>query len=84
MDKQSPKRPRSERAKIWISRFIKFNIIGTAVFLVGTAIYGMVFPTFGAWTWLIANGVGSILQFSLVSYFNKKKRGVIFDKCESN
>jgi hypothetical protein len=84
MDKQSPKKAWSERAKIWIVRFIKFNIIGTAVFLVGTAIYGVSFPTFGAWTWLIANSVGSISQFSLVSYFNKKKRGVIFDKCESN
>jgi hypothetical protein len=84
MDKQTHERPWRERAKSWIIKFIKFNLIGTAVFLVGTAIYGAAFSTFGAWTWLIANAAGSILQFSLISYFNKKKEGVIFDTCGHN
>ncbi len=79
---QNHNKPLSQRALTWIIRFIKFNLIGLVVFLVGTAIYGTTFPTFGAWTWLIANAFGSILQFSLISYFNKKKNGVIFNQCE--
>jgi len=70
------------REKKWVIRFIKFNAIGFIVFLVGTAIFAVAFSTFGAWTWLIANGIGAILQFSLISYLNKTKRGKIFDSCE--
>ena len=70
------------RAKKWVIRFIKFNAIGFIVFLVGTAIFAVAFSTFGAWTWLIASGTGAILQFSLISYLNKTKRGKIFDSCE--
>jgi len=70
-----------ERAKTWIARFIKFNLIGVAVFLIGTAIFAYGFQYFGAWSWLIANGAGSILHFSLIGYFNKKKRGIMFEQC---
>jgi len=70
-----------KKAKTWIVRFIKFNLVGFAVFLVGTAIFALAFPSFGAWTWLIANGTGSILQFSLISYFNRKKKGLMFEQC---
>ena len=71
-----------ENAKSWIIRFVKFNIIGTVVFLVGTVIYVAAFPAIGAWTWLLANGAGGLLQFMLISYFNKKKKGVIFQQCK--
>lgn len=81
MTKPITKQTSQERAKTWIVRFVKFNLVGFAVFLVGTAIFGLVFPYFGAWTWLIANGTGSILQFSLISYFNRKKKGIMFEQC---
>ena len=71
-----------ERAKKWIIRFIKFNIIGFIVFLVGTAIFASTFSTFGAWTWLVASATGGILQFSLISILNKTKIGKMFDSCE--
>jgi uncharacterized membrane protein len=71
-----------ERAKKWLFAFIKFNIIGFIVFLVGTAIFGLAFSIFGAWTWFVASASGGILQFSLISYLNTTKRGKIFDSCE--
>jgi hypothetical protein len=71
-----------ERAKLWIVRFIKFNIVGFIVFLVGSIIFAVAFSSFGAWTWLVANGVGGIVQFTLISYLNKTKRGKMFDSCE--
>ena len=66
------------RLKPWIVRFVKFNIVGTVVFLVATLIYAVAFDTFGFWTWLLANGAGSILQFSLFAYLNLKKMGKMF------
>jgi hypothetical protein len=81
MDKPTNKSFR-HRAKKLLLRFIKFNMIGFTVFLIGTAIFAMAFSTFGAWTWLVANGVGGILQFSLISYLNRTKRGKIFDSCQ--
>jgi hypothetical protein len=71
-----------ERAKKWIIRFIKFNIVGFIVFLIGTAIFAFAFSTFGEWTWLVASGTGGILQFSLISYLNRTKKGQMFDSCE--
>lgn len=80
MIKPAMKQTRQERAKTWIMRFVKFNLIGAAVFLIGTAIFASGFPYFGAWTWLIANGAGSVLHFALIVYFNKTKRGVMFEQ----
>jgi hypothetical protein len=80
MDK--PTKSFGETAKKWLLRFIKFNIIGFIVFLVGTAIFISAFSAFGAWTWLIANGAGGLMQFTLISYLNRTKRGKIFDSCE--
>ncbi len=57
-------------------------MIGITVFLVGTVIYMAAFPAIGAWTWLIANAAGGLLQFMLISYFNNKKKGVIFQQCK--
>jgi putative flippase GtrA len=70
---------RRVKAKTLILRFIKFNLVGFVVFLVGTAVYALLFNTLGFWTWLVANAFGSILQFSLLTYFNKKKKGAMFD-----
>ena len=65
-----------------VIRFIKFNIIGFTVFLIGTAIFALAFSTFGAWTWIIASGSGGILQFALISILNTTNKGQIFDSCE--
>ncbi len=70
--------------EVWILRFIKFNIIGLLVFFLGTAVFGAAFPYLGPWAWLAANGLGSIVQFSLITYVNKKKRGVIFESCPTS
>lgn len=80
MSKSVVKQAKQERVKTLILRFIKFNLVGFFVFLIGTAIFVLVFPHFGVWVWLIANGTGSILHFSLINYFNKKKRGIIFEQ----
>jgi hypothetical protein len=78
----SAKKGFGEKARQWLLAFIKFNIVGFIVFLVGTAIFAVSFSTFGAWTWLIASASGGILQFSIISYLNTTKRGKIFDACE--
>jgi len=78
----SPVKSFGGTAKKWLVRFIKYNIVGFTVFLFGTAIYASAFSTFGAWTWLIASGAGGLMQFLLLSYLNKTKRGKIFDSCE--
>ena len=71
-----------KRAEKWIVRFVKFNIIGFSVFLVGTGIFALAFSTFGAWTWMIASGSGGILQFALISILNTTNKGQIFESCE--
>jgi O-antigen/teichoic acid export membrane protein len=80
MSKPMIKQAEQDRAKTWITRFIKFNFVGFFVFLIGTAIFVSVFPYFGAWAWVIGNGTSSILQFALISYFNKKKKGLMFEQ----
>ena len=66
----------------WILRFIKFNIIGFTVFLIGTAIFALTFHPFGVYAWFIASGSGGIIQFILISYLNRTKIGNIFDSCQ--
>ena len=62
----------------WIFRFIKYNLVGTITFLVGTVIFWFAFSTFGAWTWLVANCAGGVLEFNLMNYINKTRNGKIF------
>jgi hypothetical protein len=69
-----------KKAGTWVLRFIKFNIIGFSVFLVASVVFALLFPYFGIWTWLLANGFSSVLQFFLISYFNKKRKGLIFEQ----
>ena len=57
--------------------------MGFAVFLVATAVFALSFSTFGVWTWVVGNGVGGILQFTLITYRNRTKIGRIFDSCET-
>lgn len=63
----------------WLLRFVKFNIVGFTVFLIGTLIFLLTFGIFGAWAWVIASGSGGVIQFILISYINRTKRGKIFD-----
>ena len=72
-----------KNVKSLILRFVKFNLVGFIVFLVGTVIYTSLFSTFGFWTWLIANGAGSVMQFGLITYFNTKKSGNMFNSCKA-
>jgi len=67
-----------EKVRSWVFRFVKFNIVGFAVFLVGIAVYAGLFSTLGAWSWVVASGVGGVLQFCLISYLNTKKKGKMF------
>jgi len=71
-----------KRAFKWIVRFIKFNIVGFSVFLIGTAIFTLTFKVLGSWAWFLASGTGGILQFILISLLNRTKRGEIFDSCQ--
>ena len=71
-----------EKFSEWILRFIKFNIVGVIVFLIGTGVFAITFRSFGAWSWVIASAPGGILQFIIITYVNKTKRGKIFDSCE--
>ncbi len=75
-------KPFGHSAKRWLLRFIKFNVIGFTIFLVASAIFAMSFNTFGAWTWVVANGFGGIMQFTLITYLNRTRMGKIFDSCE--
>lgn len=75
---------RGRKVKGLAIRFIKFNLVGTVVFLVATVIYAVFFGMFGFWTWLVANGVGAILQFTLISVLNRTRRGKIFDAAQSS
>jgi O-antigen/teichoic acid export membrane protein len=71
-----------ETAWKWLLRFIKFNIVGFIVFLIGTFIFELTFHNLGMWAWFVSSGSGGILQFILISYLNRTKKGKIFDSGE--
>jgi len=81
MAEQAKKNFREASLK-WLLRFIKFNIVGFAGFLVGTGIFVFAFTSFGEWTWVVASASGGVLQFFLISYLNTTKKGKIFESCE--
>jgi len=68
----------------WLLCFIKFNVVGFGIFLVGTAIFVLAFNYFGEWTWVVSSGSGGVLQFFLISYLNTTKRGKIFESPEQS
>ena len=64
----------------WVLRFIKCNIIGVAVFPVTVALYYLFFfPVFGESAYITVSVIGGVLQFTLISYFNKTKLGIMFE-----
>ena len=70
--------------KKWLWRYIKYNIIGLTVFVLNIGIYVIIFPFLGEWSYIIVSVNGGIIEFALIAYFNKTKKGIIFDACTSN
>ncbi len=64
----------------WISRYIKFSLIGTLTWVIGTVLYFWLFKYFGELTWLVTLFTG-VIEFGLITVFNKKKKGKMFDSC---
>jgi len=62
----------------WWIRFIKFNAIGIIPFLIATPLFLLLFPTYGAWAWLMVNAVGAATHFLLIEFFNKHNYGFMF------
>ena len=66
----------------WVLRYIKYNLIGAAVFLLSVTLYYLIlFPAFGEQGYVVVSVFGGIVEFTLITYFNKTKRGIIFDSC---
>ncbi len=72
-----------EQLKKWFLRYLKYNIVGLAVFALNIAIYVIIFPFIGEMSYIIVSVNGGIIEFSLIAYVNKTKKGVIFDGCSS-
>ena len=70
----------TKRAWKWISRYIKFSLIGTLTWVIATVLYIWLFKYFGELTWLITLFTG-VIEFGLITVFNKKKKGTMFDSC---
>ncbi len=73
--------------KKWALRYIKYNVIGLSVFMLNIVIYVIIFPALGEWSYILVSVNGGIVEFALIAYFNKTKRGIIFESCmavESN
>ena len=68
--------------KKWVLRYIKYNIIGLTVFLINIIIYVVIFPFFGEWAYIIVSIDGGVMEFALITYVNRTKRGIIFDSCK--
>lgn len=74
----------STKLQKWGLRYIKYNVIGLSVFLLNIIIYILIFNSFGEWSYIVVSVIGGIIEFTLISYFNKTKRGMIFDSCTPN
>ena len=71
--------------KKWTWRYIKYNVIGLTVFLLNIVLYYVIlFPFLGEVSYIVVSVNGGIIEFALISYFNKTKKGLIFDGCTSN
>jgi len=71
--------------KKWTWRYIKYNVIGLTVFLLNIILYYLIlFPSLGEVSYIVVSVNGGIIEFALISYFNKTKKGVIFESCTSN
>ena len=67
--------------KKWTWRYIKYNVIGLTVFALNIVLYVILFNFLGEWAYIVVSVNGGVIEFALISYFNKTKRGVIFDSC---
>jgi hypothetical protein len=63
----------------WGWRYIKYNAIGLSVFLLNIVLYVIIFSSMGEWPYIVVSVNGGILEFALISYFNKTKKGIIFE-----
>lgn len=67
--------------KKWGWRYVKYNIIGLSVFLLNIVLYVVIFNALGEWSYIVVSVNGGIIEFALISYFNKTRKGMIFDSC---
>ena len=67
--------------KKWVIRFAKFSMIGTLTWGIATLIYTALFNFIGEWAWIITLFTG-VIEFSLITVFNVKKKGKMFDSCQ--
>ena len=65
----------------WVLRYIRYNIIGLGVFLINIVIYFLIFDSLGEWSYIVVSIIGGILEFALISYFNKTRKGMMFEGC---
>ena len=72
-----------ELVKKWVYRYTRFSIIGTAIWVVNTVLYFSLFRFFGELTWFITLFTG-VIEFVLITVFNKKSRGNMFDRPKDN
>ncbi|HVP17099.1 MAG TPA: hypothetical protein VMT42_07015 [candidate division Zixibacteria bacterium] len=70
--------------KVWLVRFVRFNLIGTGVFCLATLVYWVTFPAFQVWAWFMANSFGGLLQFWLTTKFNKNSRTMMFESAKKS
>ena len=66
--------------KSWVTRYIKFALAGLPSWLLGLAIYYVLFyvADLGIWAYLISSISGGIAQFSIIGACNKTKIGKMF------
>ena len=69
------------RIKKLVWRYIKYNIVGLTVFLINIVLYVIIFPVFGEWSYIIVSVDGGVMEFALITYINKTKKGIIFEAC---
>jgi hypothetical protein len=72
-----------ELIKKWVYRYARFSIIGTAVWVLNTVLYFSLFRFFGELTWFITLFTG-LMEFALITVFNKKGKGNMFDRPKEN
>lgn len=65
--------------------YIKYNIVGVATFSIGIVLYyTFLYGLFGEQAYLIVSIFSGFIQFSLITYLNKTKRGKMFDACKED
>ena len=64
----------------WVSRYIKFSLIGTLTWAIATVLYISFFRVLGEMAWLVTLFTG-VIEFALITVFNKKRKGKMFDSC---